>query len=260
MGMGKNTPVPDLDALGDFALAAARNARRLLGDAEVLLKHGRWPSAYSLAVLAFEEAGKAWMCVTAMMVPDDIRPEWPYGELMAKHTDKLMAAHAMAHLFASAGTGDDMIASMAEITENLEELAREHDKAKQRGFYADLLDGAVWEPARVKQDAARRMVGTVHSLLDHGGPLADPGFIEWLASHDPDALEAKDMLWGAFFGGLQEGGPEGMFASLRTLMDEVGATEGFPQMLQEQAQHVAIGGSKRVQLRKLPRSQRRAHR
>jgi hypothetical protein len=34
-----------------------------------------------LAVTAFEEAGKTWMCVVAMLVPDYVRPEWPYGEL-----------------------------------------------------------------------------------------------------------------------------------------------------------------------------------
>ncbi len=54
--------VPDLDALAAFALAAGRNARRLLGDAELLPKRGKVPSAYSLAVVAFEVAGKAWMC------------------------------------------------------------------------------------------------------------------------------------------------------------------------------------------------------
>src|ERR1700752_4158138 len=129
-------PVPDLDALGSLALAAARNAWRLLGDAEILLKHGRWPSAYSLAVLAFEEAGKGWMCVVAMMVPDDIRPEWPHGELMATHAEKLLAANVMAHMFASASRGKDMIIGLAEFGENFETLAREHNQAKQRGFYA----------------------------------------------------------------------------------------------------------------------------
>jgi len=134
MSMGKTTPVPDLDALGDLALAAARNARRLLGDAEVLLKPGRWPSAYSLAVLALEEAGKAWMCVTAMMVPDNVRPEWPHGELIAKHADKLMAAHVVAHLFASVDTGDDMIASLAEISENLDELSASITRPSSAAF------------------------------------------------------------------------------------------------------------------------------
>lgn len=257
--MAKTLPVPDLDGLGDLALAATRNARRLLGDAELLLKRGRFPSAYSLAVLAFEEAGKAWMCIMAMMVPDNIRPEWPYGELMAKHADKLMAAHVMADMLASASSGRDMIASLAEVGENLEKLARDHDKAKQRGFYADLLDGAVCEPTSIKLDMARQMVGTVRSLLDHGGPLADPGFIAWLASQTPDALEAKDMAWSRLFAGLQEGTPDGMLASLRTFMDETGAAEGFPQMIREQASIAGGETPKRVQPRRLPRSQRRTH-
>jgi len=156
--MAKTMPVPDLDALGDFALAAVRNARRLLDDdADLLLRRGRWPSAYSLAVLAFEEAGKAWMCIIAMIVPDDVRPEWPYGDLITTHVDKLMAAHVMAHMLASATSGRDMITDLADVGENLEELAREHNQAKQRGLYADLLDDTVWEPASVTPDEARRM-------------------------------------------------------------------------------------------------------
>jgi AbiV family abortive infection protein len=175
--VAKTIAVPELDALADFAMAATRNARRLLDDAELLLSRGRSPSAYSLAVLAFEEAGKAWMCAMAMMVPGAIRPDWPYGELISKHVDKLMAAHAMAHMLASASRGQDMVTSLAEVGENLEELARMHDKAKQRGLYADLLDTGVWEPASVTKDQARRMVAVVGGLLDHGSYLADPGFL-----------------------------------------------------------------------------------
>jgi AbiV family abortive infection protein len=53
-------PAPDLNELGELAITAARNARRLLNDAELLLARGRLPTANSLSVLAFEEAGKAW--------------------------------------------------------------------------------------------------------------------------------------------------------------------------------------------------------
>lgn len=260
--MTNTMPVPSLEALRRFALAAASNARRLLDDAELLLKRGSSPSAYSLAVLAFEEAGKAWMCVTAMMVPDDVRPEWPYGDLIIKQVDKLMAAHVMAHMLASASSGRDVIASLADIGENLEELAREHNQAKQRGLYADLVDGTIWEPVSVTKDEARRMVITVRSLLNHGVALADPEFIAWLASQTPEALEAKDLVWGRFFAGLQQGGPEGMLASLRSLMNETGATEGFPQMVREQAQRAAITrveDPKRIQPRRPPRRRRRAH-
>lgn len=259
--MAKTMPVPDLDSLGDFALAAARNARRLLEDAELLFKRGRSPSAYSLAVLAFEEAGKAWLCVVAMMIPGDVRPDWPYRDLIAKHVDKLMAAHVMAHMLASASSGQDMIASLADVGENLEELAHEHNQAKQRGLYADLHDGTLWEPASVTKDEARRMLVIVRGLLDHGGYLADPGFIAWLASETPEVVQVRDLLWGRFFAGLQEGGLDRMLGSLRGLMDETGATEGFPLMIREQAQRAAIARSanpKRIQPRRLPRSRRRA--
>ena len=70
------------------------------------------------------------------------------------------------------------------------------------------------------------------------------------------------MVWDRFFAGLAQGGPEGMFASLRSLMDETGAAEGFPQMIREQARRTAIAkvaGTNRVQPRRLPRRRRRAH-
>jgi hypothetical protein len=47
--MSKTAQVPDMDVLGDFAIAAAKNARRLLDDAELLANRGRWPLAYSVA-------------------------------------------------------------------------------------------------------------------------------------------------------------------------------------------------------------------
>ena len=151
-----------------------------------------------------------------------------------------MAAHGMAHMFASASSGRDVIASLAEIGEDLERLARDHNQAKQRGLYADLADGAVVEPASITMDEARHTVSTVRGLFDHGAILFDREYIAWLTSEDPDVLESKNMFWGALAAGVQQGTPEGMFASLRDLYDEIGATEGFPQMIREQA---AIAGA-----------------
>jgi AbiV family abortive infection protein len=259
--MPKMTSVPDLDSLGALALAAARNSRRLLDDAELLLNHGRRPSAYSLAVLAFEEAGKAWLCIVAMMVPADVRPDWPHDDLIARHVDKLMAAHMMVSMLSYAYRGQDVILNLISMSEHLEELAREHNQAKQRGLYVDLLDGTVREPASVTKDEAQRMVAIVRSLLDNGGYLADPEFIAWLADETQEAVQMKELAWGRFFTGLQQGSPEGMAASIQLLMDETGATEGLPMMVREQTQRAALAGAtgtKRVQPRKLSRSQRRA--
>ena len=154
-----------------------------------------------------------------------------------------------------------MITSLANIGESLEALAREHNQAKQRGLYVDLVDGTVVSPAAITKDEATRMVATVRGLLDHGGPLADPGFIAWLASSAQDVTEVRGLWWSKVFTGLQQGGPEGMLASLGTLMDETGMTEGFPAMIQEQAQRASAARAairKRPQPRRLPRSRRRA--
>ena len=54
-------------ALAGGALAALANAKRLLKDAQALLALGSAPTAYSLAVLAIEEASKAndWQRIAA---------------------------------------------------------------------------------------------------------------------------------------------------------------------------------------------------
>jgi hypothetical protein len=41
------TPPPDAAVLGEFAIVAAENARRLLTGAESLLTRGGWPTAHS---------------------------------------------------------------------------------------------------------------------------------------------------------------------------------------------------------------------
>jgi AbiV family abortive infection protein len=51
--------------LGEFALAALRNAVLLVQEAEILSERERWPRAYALAILAGEEVGKCMSCVGA---------------------------------------------------------------------------------------------------------------------------------------------------------------------------------------------------
>lgn len=141
VGMARTILVPDLDVLGDFAITSARNSRRL-NDAEVLASCGRYPTAYSTAVLAFEEAGKAWMTVIAMIAPDSVRAESPFRQLIRDHQDKLLAAHALARMLSRMRNGEPVVAGLL-ADGDLLGLAREHDKAKQRGFYSDVADRTV---------------------------------------------------------------------------------------------------------------------
>jgi AbiV family abortive infection protein len=245
--------VPPLITLGEFALAAASNSGRLIRDAELLASRGSYPTASSLAILAFEEAGKAWLCVQTMMVPSAYRSEYPLGELMARHTDKLMAAHAQAAFFRLHSGEIGAWGYLAGVFSDIERLACEHDKLKQQGFYADLgPDGAVRTPVQqVSREAARKLVATVAALIIHASLMADPGFVTWLAEEEPSAVQAKDFMWRVFVAGLQEGTPEGMLSKFQEALGEIGATED--ELREAFAGHVLEIEAARPAPRKQPR-------
>jgi AbiV family abortive infection protein len=79
------TPLPDPAVLAEFAIVASENARRLLTDAENLLTRGGWPTSYSLAVLALEEAGKSWLCMIGLAMPGELKAEFPFREMVGSH-------------------------------------------------------------------------------------------------------------------------------------------------------------------------------
>ena len=60
-------PIPEFDDLITLMQASLRNAGELLSDARLLLAAGRAPRAHALATLAFEEIGKAFICVLAVV-------------------------------------------------------------------------------------------------------------------------------------------------------------------------------------------------
>jgi AbiV family abortive infection protein len=260
--MSKAMQVPELDVLGDFAIAAARNSRRLLEDAELLASRGRWPGAYSYAILAFEEAGKAWLCIIAMMMPDDSRDEFPFGDLDWDHTWKLGAAHGMAFMLSFIRGGEDAPESIFQDGNVIEALARKHNQAKQRGIYADLTDGVVWEPAQITRDEARGMVAAVRDLLDYGGPLADPEFIAWLAAMPAEDKPLVDAFWVRLLSGWEQAGYDGMADAVKGFIEEIASVDELREMLQEDGRRLAIDRApKRAQPRRPPpRSQRRGDR
>jgi AbiV family abortive infection protein len=252
--------VPELDVLGDFATAAAHNSRRLLEDAELLASRGRYSTAYSTAVLAFEEAGKAWLTVIAMMAPDSLRAEFPFRQLITAHQDKLLAAHALARMLWRMRNGQPIYMGMLSDGD-LPELAREHDRAKQRGFYADVADEVIWDPASISKDEARQMIATVRRVLDEGGMLADPEFIAFAVSGPPDFRSVMEAMFGVLLKGIEDG-PEKMAAALQEFMNQLGATpdELRKMMLEEDARRTASARHaipQRAQPRRLPRGKRR---
>jgi AbiV family abortive infection protein len=146
-------------ALARGALAALANAERLLTDAQALLALGSAPTAYSLAVLAMEEASKAndWQRIAAESgdTPVDLGRKQHKDRLrpVRQSFDYVQALHELVH---------DPDGYKAEPEESwrrrIEEEISTDNAMKQRGFYVDVDGGEVLEPSLISAAQAQAMV------------------------------------------------------------------------------------------------------
>jgi AbiV family abortive infection protein len=84
------------------AVAALENARDLLSDADLLFGHGRNPTAFSMAILAAEELGKAAVLVGALdLLVIKSLVDWDrLDRRLHSHRAKLRIVSAMDHFLA----------------------------------------------------------------------------------------------------------------------------------------------------------------
>jgi AbiV family abortive infection protein len=187
LGAVKAAPVRQL-ARG--AVAAARNARGLVEDAELLSGAGRQARAYSLAGLAVEEVGKAGSLATLAAMPVKVRARAPLGRMLEWHQMKLVAGQLIAAVpLGVPGVATRLVtmplSEVAQILDNAQAFAQDIDRLKQRGLYVDVdRSGQVREPSEVtaaevreQLDRARQAASAATPLLDPSGPLllANPG-------------------------------------------------------------------------------------
>jgi len=141
--------------LADCAIAAARNAQGLLNDAELLAASGRKARAYSLAVLAVEESGKALTLVALAVLPERLRAQAPLSRMLEWHQLKLVGGLLMAVL-----PPETMVPRLATMTDVelfetlsvLDAPADEADQLKRRGFYVDMERGRrIREPSEITE-------------------------------------------------------------------------------------------------------------
>ncbi len=179
-----------LCVLARGAVAAARNARGLVQDAELLSGAGRRARAYSLAGLAVEEVGKAGSLATLAAMPENLRARAPVGRMLEWHQMKLVAGQVIAAVpFGVPGVATRFVtmplSEVAEILDSAQAFTQDVDRLKQRGLYVDVdRSGQVREPSevtaaevRIQLDRARRAAWAATALLDPGAPLllANPG-------------------------------------------------------------------------------------
>jgi AbiV family abortive infection protein len=134
----KEASPPELAAC---AIAAARNTQSLLEDAELLAASGRTARAYSLAVLAVEEAGKAAELTALTGMPESLRAQAPLRRMLEWHQLKLVGG-MLVTVLPLGGVGPWLAAMPAdELAQTLSVLdapADEADQLKRRGFYVDM--------------------------------------------------------------------------------------------------------------------------
>jgi AbiV family abortive infection protein len=146
-----------------LAPAAARNARDLHVDAEILLEHQRWSRAHALAVLAGEEASKAYACVAALASGASAVPRHD----LERHNRKLLLARTVTNLVIPLAEWSEVLLTSAPPTPTeLVEMARQDNEAKKRGFYVDMnLDGSLQQPSEIGEADAKNAIAAVSDLV-----------------------------------------------------------------------------------------------
>ena len=207
MHLGAVKEAPPL-ALACGAAAAARNARGLVEDAELLSGAGRLARAYSLAGLAVEEVGKADSLLGLAAMPENLRARAPVGRMLEWHQLKLVSGQLIAAIPFSPPDNPPSMATrfvtmpmseLAGILDQAQAFAEDIDRLKQRGLYVDVdRSGQIREPSEVtaaevreQLDRARRAASAVDALLDPSAPL-------WLAIPEAAGVEFSRALVSAF--------------------------------------------------------------
>ena len=165
----KASTQPELAAC---AIAAARNARGLLADAELLAGAGRTGRAYSVAVLAVEECGKAMDLTALAVMPPRLRARAPLGRMLQWHQLKLVGGLLIAVLpIGSVGSKVSAMSAdeLAHIARILDAPADEADRLKRRGFYVDIDgNGRLREPSEITESELASQLGRARQATASG--------------------------------------------------------------------------------------------
>jgi AbiV family abortive infection protein len=184
--------------------AAARNARGLVADAELLSGADRLARAYSLAGLAVEEVGKAGSLTALAAMPASLRARAPVGRMLEWHQWKLVAGQLIGAVpLGAAGLATRFVtmpvSEVAEILDSAQAFAQEVDRLKQRGLYVDLdRSGQVREPSEVTAAEVRDQLGRARRAASAANALLDPSAPLWLANPCADAVEFSRAVVSAF--------------------------------------------------------------
>jgi len=204
----KAVRVPDDGELAGIAAAACESAVSKLKAAMLLFGARQWAETYYNAALGFEELGKAYLCMTMVMIPVQYRSEVSpreFSELFNGHAAKA----SFGHLVLRSLVDQDAPAAVTDMLAEAEAAATQTNTTKFRGLYVGLgADGTLLHPKDVVEADARWMVDRLQTLNDWMSPMCielgqDPDFLAFIQQFreniDADALgaafDADPNLW-----------------------------------------------------------------
>jgi AbiV family abortive infection protein len=177
-------PVPPRDDLLKLIRASAFNARDLLTAARLLLDAGSFPQAHALATLAFEEIGKANLCILVLVPPGMISPT-EFWESWRSHTGKLRWARGLLDVIIHQPAGP-----LQQVLERLLEASKSDHMCKMGGLYVDYADGDVLLPSVIPEEEARQLIDDVQVALDFlMNTWGDEGIFDRIKVLDTHAAE-----------------------------------------------------------------------
>lgn len=179
--------------LAACAVAAASNAQDLLGDADLLAGTGRTARAYSLAVLAVEECGKAMDLTALAVMPPRLRARAPLGRMLQWHQLKLVGGLLIAVLPIGSVAQRIAVVPADELAHILSILdtAEEADRLKRRGFYVDMdRGGRVREPSEITESELAGQLGRARQAAASGiSVLLGPDALARIENPPAEAVE-----------------------------------------------------------------------
>ncbi|AIY64324.1 MULTISPECIES: AbiV family abortive infection protein [Pseudoalteromonas] len=143
---------------------AQQNAKRLLSDAEKLFELESYPTAYSIAVLAIEEAGKISILRELAVARDgkEVKDAW---KAYRTHTKK----NVMYVFPLLVANGCKKLRDFGGIYSEENDFPALLDDLKQVGFYTDCLGQKHWAvPSQViDKEAAKDILRVASTLCEH---------------------------------------------------------------------------------------------
>ena len=195
LGAVKAASRPDLLAC---VAAAAENTQGLLNDAELLSAAGQHARAYSLAVLAVEEFGKATSLMALAAMPKNLRAQAPVRRMLEWHQLKLVGGMLMAVVtFCPPGGAARLaaipITQLEHILDTTDRFAEDSDRLKLRGFYVDMdRDGRIRRPSEITENEVSAQLGRARQAASSACLLRDQ--TAWLRDPPPEAIELSRAL------------------------------------------------------------------